>query len=130
KCGISHSNTSTTACVTPWSASTLAYDTRYYLVINYDPVAKSSTLWVNPVTESSTSVTNTNSAIAAIAVSGFGLRQSATASTFPPSPPYTGSADWGYSVDNLGVGTTFDDACHQVTPTRTSTWGQVKTRYR
>ncbi len=128
--GISHSSTSTTVGVTPWSASTLAYDTRYQIVINYDPVAKSSTLWVNPVNEFSLSVTNTNAAVTALAVSGFGLRESATASTLPASPAYTGTADWGFSVDNLGVGTTFGDACFQVTPTHTSTWGHVKTLYR
>jgi hypothetical protein len=128
--GISHSSTSTTVGVTPWSASTLAYDTRYFIVINYDPVAKSSKLWVNPVNEASTSVTNTNAAVAALAVSGFGLRQSNVASTLPPSPAYTGTADWSFSVDNLGVGTTFDDACFQVTPTKNSTWGQVKVRYK
>jgi hypothetical protein len=129
--GISHSSTNTTtAGVTPWSASTLAYDTRYFIVINYDPVAKSSKLWVNPVNEASTNVTNTNAAIAALAVSGFGWRQSNAASALPPVPAYTGTADWGFSVDNLGVGTTFDDACFQVTPTKSSTWGQVKVRYK
>ncbi|MBI1798427.1 MAG: hypothetical protein HYR73_01935 [Candidatus Eisenbacteria bacterium] len=128
--GISHSSTSTTVGVTPWSAATLLYDTRYYIVINYDPVAHSSTLWVNPVTESSTSVTNTNTAIAALAVSGFGLRESDAASTLPASPAYVGTASLMYSVDNLGVGTTFSDACYQVTPARSSTWGQVKTIYR
>jgi hypothetical protein len=128
--GISHSSTSATVGVTPWSASTLSYDTRYYIVINYNPVAKTSTLWVNPVNEFSTSVTNTNAAVAALAVSGFGIRQSATASTLPPAPAYTGTADWGFSIDNLGVGTTFDDACFQVTPTNKSTWGHVKTLYR
>lgn len=129
--GISHSSTNaTTAGVTPWSASTLSYDTNYTVVINYDPVAKSSTLWVNPVNESSTSVTNTNSAIAALATSTFAIRQSATASTLPPTPAYVGSADWGFSIDNLGVGTTFDDACFQFTPTQGRTWGQLKTLYR
>ena len=129
--GISHSSTNTTtAGVTPWSASTLAYDTRYFIVIDYDPVAKSSRLWVNPVNELSTSVTNTNAAAAAVGVAGFGLRQSASASALPPSPSYVGAADWGFSVDNLGVGTTFDDACFQVTPTKGSTWGQVKVRYK
>lgn len=128
--GISHSSTSATVGVTPWSASTLAYDTRYTVVIDYDPVAKSSRLWVNPATEASTSVTNTNAAAGAVAISGFGLRQSATASTLPASPAYVGTADWGFSVDNLGVGTSFDEACFQKTPAKGSTWGQVKVLYR
>jgi hypothetical protein len=127
--GISHSSTSATVGVTPWG-TTLSYDTRYQLVINYDPVAKTSKLWVNPVNEASTNVTDTNAAVTALAVQGFGLRQSATASTLPATPAYTGSTDWGFSVDNLGVGTTFDDACFQITPTKGATWGQVKTLYR
>ena len=80
--------------------------------------------------EVSTSVTNVNAAIAALAVSGFGLRQSASASTLPASPSYAGTADWGFSVANLGVGTTFIDACGQITPAKTSTWGHVKSLYR
>jgi hypothetical protein len=128
--GLSHSSTSTTVGVVPWSASTLNYDTPYYIVINYDPVAKSSTMWVNPVNQFSPSVSISNAATAALAVSGFGLRQSGTASTLPASPAYVGTVNWGFSVDNLGVGTTFDDACAAVTPTHSNTWGQVKVLYR
>lgn len=127
--GISHSSTSTTVGVTPWG-SALSYDVQYHLVINYDPVNKTSTLWVNPINEASTSVSNTNAAIAALAVSGFGLRESNSPSALPPSPAYVGSADWGYSVDNLGVGTTFDDACNIPTPAQPTTWGGIKGLYR
>jgi len=127
--GISHSSTSATAGVTPWPVA-LASDVNYHVVINYNPVNKTSTLWVNPTNELSPSVTNTNAAIAALAVSGFGLRESNAASTLPASPPYTGTADWGYSVDNLGVGTTFAEACEIVTPARPATWGSVKGLYR
>ena len=129
-CGISHSSTSATVGVTAWSATSLSYNTPYNIVINYDPVAKSSKLWVNPVNELSTNVTDTNAAIAALAVSTFALRQTVTASTLPASPNYSGTADWTFSVDNVGVGTTFDDACFQVTPTNRSTWGQLKVIYR
>ncbi len=128
--GISHSSTSSTAGVTPWSATSLTYGQSYKVVINYDPVNKSSTLWVNPATELSPSVTNVNTAIAALAVSGFGLRESNVASTLPASPAYTGTADWGYSVDNLGVGTTFDDACGALTEVTPATWGRIKVLYR
>ncbi len=128
--GISHSSTSATVGVTPWTAA-LSYDVNYHVVINYDPVTKTSTLWVNPATEASPSVSNTNTAIAALAVSGFGLRQSATASTLPASPAYTGTADWGFSVDNLGVGSSFVNACDVVvTPAARATWGGVKATYR
>lgn len=129
--GISYSSTNaTTLGVTPWSAASLSYDTDYTVVINYDPVTFTSNLWVNPVNEASTSVANTGTA-AAVAVSGFGLRQSATASTLPPSPPFVGNTDWGFIVDNVGVGTTFEEACTSgPTPTRSRTWGEVKTIYR
>jgi hypothetical protein len=128
--GISYSSTSATVGVVPWSATTLAYGTDYTIAIKYDPAAFTATLWVDPVDESSTSVSIVGTA-AAVAVSGFGLRQSATAATLPASPAYVGSADWGFSVDNIGVGTTFTSACVPVpTPTIKSTWGMLKTIYR
>jgi len=127
--GISHSSTSASAGVTPWAA-TLSSGVKYHVVINYDPVAKNSTLWVNPINEASTNVSNANAAIAALAVSGFGLRQSAAASTLPASPPYTGTADVNVEVDNLGVGNTFDDACNIPTPAQPQTWGGIKGLYR
>lgn len=125
--GISYSSTSSTVGVTPWTAA-LSYDTVYVIVISYDPVTLTSTLWVNPTNESSASVSNTGTA-APIAVSGVGLRQSATASTLPASPPYVGTADWGFSVDNLGVGTSFDDACRGTVAVEPSSWSSVKGLY-
>jgi hypothetical protein len=131
--GISHSTTSATAGVTPWS-STLTYGTKYNVAVNYDPVNMSSTLWVNPASELSPSVTDVNAAIAALAVQGVGFRQSSTASTFPAAQNalYAGTVNATVSVDNLGVGTTFVDACqqYQSTPAQRSTWGQVKSMYR
>jgi hypothetical protein len=127
--GISHSSTSTSVGVTPWGA-TLSSGVTYHVVINYDPVAKTSTLWVNPINELSTSVTDTNAAIAAVGVAGFGLRQSASASTFPASPGYTGTTDVNVQVDNLGVGNTFDDACNIPTAATPTTWGGIKGLYR
>jgi len=127
--GISHSSTSATVGVTPWGVA-LSSGVQYHVVINYDPVAHTSTLWVNPANELSTSVTNTNANVAALAVSGFGLRQSATASTLPPSPPYAGTTDVNVQVDNLGVGGTFDDACNIPTPAQPQTWGGIKGLYR
>jgi hypothetical protein len=127
--GISHSSTSATVGVTPWTTP-LAYGVPYNIVISYDPVNHSSTLWVNPANQASPSVTDVNPAIAALAVSGFGLRQSNAASTLPPSPPYVGSGDPVWTVDDVGVGTTFADACGGVTPTQSPTWGHIKTIYR
>lgn len=130
--GLSHSSTSTTVGVVPWSATSLVYGQKYNIVINYDPVAKSSTLWVDPANEFSPSVSITNAAIASLSASTFALRQAATSATLPASPSYAGTADWGFSVDNLGIGTTFADACvqYQTTPATKSTWGQVKSIYR
>ena len=126
--GISHGTTSATAGITAWTAA-LNFNQDYTLVINYDPVSHSSKLWVNPFNESSPSVTDTNSLIAALAVSGFGLRQSNSASTLPTGQ-FPGTVDWNWSVDNLGVGTTFFDACSRPTPTQQSTWGSLKAIYR
>src|SRR5262245_14965652 len=128
---ISHSSTGAAAGCTVWPG-TLTSGTKYNVVINYDPSTKSSTLWVNPSNELSPSVTDTNGAIAALAVQGFGFRQSSTASTFPASQVFTGSTNIQVSVDNLGVGTTFVDACqqYQSTPATRSTWGEVKSIYR
>ena len=129
--GLSHSSTSATVGVVAWSTTTLLYDHKYNIVINYDPVLQKSTMWVDPVTESSTSVSIANTAIAALSVSTFFLRQSATAATLPASPSYAGTVDWGFSVDNLGVGTNFIDSCIQYksTPTMHSTWGELKAIY-
>ena len=131
--GVSHSTTSATAGLTPWG-TTLNYGTKYNVVVNYDPVNKSSTLWVNPASELSTSVTDTNAGIAALAVQGVGFRQSSSASTLPAAQAslYAGTVNATVSVDNLGVGTTFTDACqqYQSTPAQRSTWGQVKQIYR
>lgn len=131
--GVSHSSTNATTGVTAWGA-TLSYGTRYNILVNYNPVAKTSTLWVNPVNELSPSVTDSNPAVVALAVQGVGLRQSATASTFPAAQlaQYNGVDNISLSVDNLGVGTTFDDAClaYHTVPTRKTTWGAVKSIYR
>ncbi len=129
--GISNSSTSATVGVTPWG-SALSFDTVYHLVINYDPATKTSSLWVNPVNEASTSVSNTNALVTnlAVAVSGFGLRQSNSASTLPASPSYAGTADWNWAVDNIGVGSSYLDACEIPTPAQPATWGGIKGIYR
>lgn len=114
------------AQVTLWNTP-LTYGTRYYVVVKIDPVAKTSTMWVNPSSEASTSVTNTGT-LSAAAVTMVGLRQSSSAAVSDNVTP--GSAKWTFSVDNIGVGTSFVDACAQVTPAQTSTWGRVKSMYR
>ena len=130
--GISHSSTSATVGVTAVSSSPLVYGQKYNIVLNYNPVNKTSTVWLNPASELSPNVTDTNAAIAALAVSGAGLRQSNSASVLPASQGFTGTVDWNWSVDNLGVGNTFNEACvqYQATPVKRSTWGAVKSIYR
>jgi hypothetical protein len=125
---ISHSSTNAGVGVVPWTATSLSYGVSYRVVTKYDPANNTSTLWVNPANESSTSVSQIGTASIA-SVSAVCLRQSATAATLPAGTP-SGSANWKFSVDNLGVGTTFNDACAQITPTSNPTWGQVKMIYR
>jgi len=113
---VSHYSTSATVGVRPWSATSLACDTWYRIVIKYDPVVKSSTMWVNPVNEFSASVMDSNSAAPATAVSTFFLRQGA-ASTIPPGN--AGTTSWNWRTDNLGVGTSFAEACYVPPPPTT-----------
>jgi hypothetical protein len=128
--GISHSSTSATVGVTAWTAPITAGQ-RYNIVINYNPVLHTSRMWVDPVNESSPSVVDINANIAALAVSTFALRQSAGASTLPPPYVTTGTIIQ-VSVDNLGVGSNFQDSCSQyhAVPTTHSTWGSVESIYR
>jgi hypothetical protein len=133
---LSHSSTGTNPATqvgpVPWPQS-LNYGQFYQIVIKYDPVNVTSTMWVNPTDETSPSISQVFPfATSAVAVSAFCLRQSATASSFPPAWPntYSGGSNFVYTVDNLGVGTTFVDACSQYTPARESTWGRVKKIYR
>jgi hypothetical protein len=127
--GISVTSTSATVGVTPWT-STLSSDTWYRVIAKYDPVAKSATMWVNPTTEASPSVTDVNAASTSQAISTVFIRQGG-GSTFPASPGYPGTTIWSYRVDNLGVGTTFLDACYNgIVPVNGSTWGQLKSLYR
>jgi hypothetical protein len=124
--GLSNSSTSTSVGVVPWTA-TLSYGVSYNVVIKYDPTTSTSTLWLNPLSEASASISQTTTG--AIAISAFNLRQSNATGTYPSGTP-SGPTLWQYSVDNVGVGTTFADACYQVTPTRSGTWGQLKSIYR
>jgi hypothetical protein len=126
--GLSFSSTSASVGPVAWSATPLNYDQPYFIVIKYDPSTLTSTMWVNPTDESSTSISHTGTG-SAFSISAFALRQSFSSPTLPASQP-NGTAIVRFSVDNLGVGTTFADACYQVTPTRTGTWGHIKTLYR
>lgn len=100
----------------------LAYDTWYTVAVKYDAVARTATLWVDPTSEASPSVTATESTVAGIAVVAFALRQS---NTVAPA----GSLLWKWDVDDLGVGTAFIDACEIPVPVEQTTWGRIKSTY-
>jgi hypothetical protein len=97
----------------------LNYDQWYSVVISYNGVGGVSELWVDPVDETSTSISCTDAGAANGALTAFGLRESNTS-----------SCAYLWNVDNLGVGTTFLDACDPAVPTIKSTWGQLKSIYR
>ena len=96
--------------------SDLAFNQTYKVAIMYDPTAGSATLWVDPTTEASQSVTHTDAAYAAQNCGSFALRQF--------------GQDTGQVIDNLQCGTTFADVCPQPTPTIQTTFGKIKALYR
>ena len=102
--------------------TTLAYDTPYNLVVSYDAAAGTSQMWVNPSTISTPPPITATGGATGFLISSVALRESNTG---------TGSL-WKYVVDNLGVGDSFGDACVLAapTPTKSSTWGGIKTIYR
>ena len=86
-------------------------------------------MWVDPVDETSTFITNVNASQSAVAINTFFLRQGAS-STFP-APGYPGTGLWKYSVDNAGVGPVWAEACYTApVPVNGQTWGQLKSIYR
>jgi hypothetical protein len=105
--------------------SALSFDTYYNVVIDYDAAAGFSDLWVNPANESSAKVTSSTSSgvKTGTLVSAFALRQSASG--------IEAGTNWKWIVDNVGVGSTFDDACVASTiAVEPKTWSTVKTLYR
>jgi hypothetical protein len=134
--GISNSSTgtaSTAGGVTAWGTTPLACDTWYKIVIKYNPTGGAqlgvSTLWVDPVSEGSPSVSNTLANQNVLAVSSFFIRQGA-ASVFNPAG-FLGTTFWKWEVKEAGVGTTFAEACYTApVPANGTSWGQLKSIYR
>jgi hypothetical protein len=126
--GISNASTNSTAFgATPWGTTTLNCDQWYHIVIKYDPTVGTSTMWVDPVNEASTSVSNTQSSQAAVAVNTFFLRQGGVSALFPAFP---GTGTWKWTVDNANVGGTYTDACGGPVAVAPSTWTAAKNLYR
>jgi len=102
---------------TPWT-SVLSYDTWYVVATCYDPHARKATMWVNPASEASPSVSVTELATVNIITSAYAFRQASVA-----------GGSWKWDVDDLGVATAFIDACEAPVPVEQSTWGQIKSMY-
>jgi hypothetical protein len=81
---------------TAW-ANDLFFGTTYRSVISYDAASGESKLWLDPVDENSTFITNSAGAATGTLIEGFALRQ---------SNDYFGSQ----IIDNLVVATSFEEA--------------------
>ena len=106
---------------TLWT-SALNYNQAYYVVIDYNAATGVAELWVDPTLETSAKVTSSLPAgSTGTLVSAFALREASL----------TAAAAWKFSVDDLGVGTSFADACVSgPVPNVGTTWGRLKTIYR
>ena len=102
-------------------ATALNYGQSYFVVVSYDAAAGSAELWVDPGSELSPKITAAGGTVGGV-ISSAAMRQSNAG---------TGGVLFKYVVDDLGVGTTFSDACVSgPTDTKSSSWGRIKTLYR
>lgn len=102
---------------TAWPTA-LNYNQWYIVATSYDAATGTCEMWIDPANELSPKITVTGGTTG-FAISSFALRQS-----------NTGGTAWKFSVDDIGVGTSFTDACQQATPTSQTTWGRIKQIYR
>lgn len=99
-----------------WGSS-LSINTTYVVATRYNAATGIASLWVNPASEASTFVSGTDAPALGRGLAAYGFRQS--------------TANWSYTIDDLSVGTSFDEVCGGLpTPTSTSTWGRLKSIYR
>jgi len=99
-----------------------ALNVPYRIAMKYDDAAGVATIWVDPVSEASTSVSSSTSSsnpIAGADIQAFALRQS-----------NEDSSNFTVLVDDIVVGTTFDDVCPNPTPTTQTSFGRIKALYR
>jgi hypothetical protein len=99
----------------PWPV-TLTYGQWYTIVTSFDAATGTSEMWIDPVNESSPKITHVNALGIGTELTAFALRQS--------------TGNWAINIDDIGVGTTFDEACIGPVPTQISTWGNLKGIYR
>lgn len=126
--GLSPGSCNAPACTPAVWPGTLNLGQTYVVTVSYDAAAGSSELWVQPSSELSPKITTSvfsGTAPLNAAVQKFGLREGG------PPTGQTGTANWQFQIDNVGVGTSFDDACASgPVPTNSNTWGRLKTLYR
>lgn len=89
--------------------NSLSFNTDYTLVARYAPSNAASTLWLNPTSESDPAAVATDSA-STISVVAFALRESLA----------SGDGMGGVFLDNLIVGTSFNDVISNAAPTAPS----------
>lgn len=98
-----------------WPA-TLTYGQWYTVVTSYDALTGTAEMWIDPVNQASPKITHVDATKAGFLVQAYALRQF--------------SGNWIGNIDDLGVGTSFEDACFVPVPVQTSTWGNLKGIYR
>jgi hypothetical protein len=91
-------NEAATVYSTYGTTAELAYGTTYRLVYSFDTVADKCSLWVNPTSETSTSILTAAAATTSHSISAVAFRQSTA------TPP------WTLSIRNLYVARTFCEA--------------------
>jgi len=98
-------------------ASDLTYGQRYKIVASYDAAIGGVELWVDPVSEASTKISEVVATVAGDAIDTYALRQGSG----------VGCTE---KVDNLRVGHSFAEACDLPVPANPATWGSIKASYR
>lgn len=101
-----------------WPA-TLTFGQSYKVAISYNGTNGDAELWVDPVNEASAKIVSNDGTGAGTLIESFALRQASMA---------TGSSF--QLVDNIKVGTTFDDVISPPVSTGNASWARIKNLYR
>lgn len=95
----------------------LTFDVTYKVVTAYDASTGTSDLWIDPVSEASSSISSADAAAAGEPVDSYAFRQGSSVTAFQV-------------IDNLLIGQSFDDVAGAATPATPTTWGRMKALYR